>query len=819
MLTTAILFALTGSLNAGNPKTPPTQKSVEARVDALMSKMSLEDKIDFIGGYQAFYTHPMEKLGLPAIKMSDGPAGVHNYGPDTAYTSPVTMAASWDPELARRVGRSFGLDARQRGVHIVLAPGVNINRVPMNGRNFEYLGEDPFLASTMVVPWIQGIQGEGVIATIKHFAANSQEHGRTEYSMNVDERTLREIYFPAFEAAVKKANVWSVMCSYNLLNGTYTSANRWLLTDVLKKDWGFKGFVMSDWGAVHDSVPVVNSGMDLEMPGPEFMNRKTILPAIKAGTVKVATIDDKVRRMLRSFVSMGFLDRPQTKPELPTYNPEGAQATYQEAKEGMVLLKNEKNVLPLSVDRVKKIAVIGPNAYPAVWGGGGSAFVTPFRATSVLDAITAKVGSRVQVGYAQALGAPSPEVFRDSKFTNLTGEYFNNRNLEGTPKATRSDRRINFKWEQGPIDGIGHDGFSVRWTATLKPSETGEYEFDAQGDDGFRAFVDGKKIIDAWQEQGETNVSGKIKLYANQTYKVVVEYFQAGGDAVMRFGYRTAGSAKMNDAVRMAKNSDAAILCVGFNQGLEGEGDDRTFALPAGQDDLILQVAAANPNTIVVLNSGASVDATKWIGKVRGLIQAWYPGQDGNNALADIIFGDVNPSGKLPMTFDRTWQDSAAYGNYPGNETKSVDYKEGIFVGYRHYDKVKKSPLFPFGFGLSYTSYAYSGIKVDRLRTPDINVKVTFTVRNTGKRAGAEVAQVYVQPKGAPVPRPLKELKGFSRISLAPGESKQVTVNLDMRSFAFWDTPGHNWAVAHGEYNILVGGSSKDLPLVATVRL
>jgi len=287
----------------------------------------------------------------------------------------------------------------------------------------------------------------------------------------------------------------------------------------------------------------------------------------------------------------------------------------------------------------------------------------------------------------------------------------------------------------------------------------------------------------------------------------------------MRFGYRTGGSASNAEAVTLAMTSDTAIVCVGFNQSLESEGDDRTFSLPAGQDDLIRRVATANRHTIVVINSGAAVDATRWIDLVDGVIQAWYPGQDGNNALADIIFGNVNPSGKLPMTFDRTWEDSAAYGNYPGNKTKSVDYKEGLFVGYRHYDKVGKKPLFPFGFGLSYTTYDYRDVKVDRLRTPDINVKVTFTVRNTGKRAGDEIAQVYVAPKGAPVPRPVKELKGFQRVSLKPGQSKQVTVNLDMRSFAYWDTPSHKWVVAHGDYQILVGGSSKSLPLTATVRL
>lgn len=828
MLTTAILCLLSSPKKATPPLHLQAAKSpaaVEQRVDALLKKLTLEEKIDLLGGYQGFYTQPISRLGIPAIKMSDGPAGVRNYGPTTAYSAPVALAATWDLDLARQVGRSFGLDARKRGVHIVLAPGVNINRVPMNGRNFEYLGEDPYLASEMVVPWIQGLQSEGVIGTVKHFAANSQEHGRMDYSMNVDERTLREIYFPAFEAAVKKGNVWSVMCAYNLLNGKYCSANPWLLNDVLKKEWGFKGFVMSDWGAVHDSIPVVNAGMDLEMPGPDFMNRKTILPAIEAGTVKVATIDDKVRRMLRSFISMGFFDRKQERPDLPGYNGFGSQVTYRESAEGMVLLKNEKNLLPLNPNRVKKIAVLGPNAHPAVWGGGGSAFTTPIRATSVLEAIIAKAGPNVQVSYAQDTTVPSADLFQNSRFTQengdngLAAEYFPNKNLEGPAYLVRTDRRVNFKWDQGPATGIGHDNFSVRWTGFVKPTEGGDYEFIARGDDGYRVFVDGKRIIDEWHDQAATTSRNTVRLQANKSHKIVVEYYQGAGDAEFQFGYRYATSSATAEAVRLAKEADVAVVAVGFNQNLESEGSDRSFGLPSGQVALIKQIAAANPNTIVVLNSGGSVDAMPWIGSVRGLIHAWYPGQDGNHALADILFGNVNPSGKLPMSFDKSWEDSAAYGNYPGTETKSVDYKEGVFVGYRHYDKVGKAPLFPFGFGLSYTEFGYSNILADRLRTPDLNILVAFTVKNTGKRTGTEVSQVYVQPAKAPVPRPAKELKGFSRVELKPGESKKIVLNLDMRAFAYWDQANHKWTVAHGEYKILVGGSSKSLPLTATVRL
>ncbi|AIE85047.1 glycoside hydrolase family 3 C-terminal domain-containing protein [Fimbriimonas ginsengisoli] len=823
MLTPLILAMLSHALPAS--QRPPTDAAVERRVEEILGKMTVEEKIDYIGGYRGFYTQPIARLGLDPYKMSDGPAGVRNYGPDTAYTSPVTMAASWDPELARRVGRSFGLDARQRGVHIVLAPGVNINRVPMNGRNFEYLGEDPYLASQLVAPWIQGIQGEGVIATVKHYAANSQEHGRWNYSMDVDERTLREIYFPAFEAAVKKGKVWSVMCAYNLLNGVYCSENKWLLDDVLKKDWGFQGFVMSDWGAVHSSIPVANGGLDLEMPGPQFLNRRTLTPALQDGTVSQATIDDKVRRMLRAFVSMGFLDRKQERPELPAESPEGAETTYQEAKEGMVLLKNDHNILPFDARKVKKIAVIGPNGHPAVWGGGGSAFTTPFRAISVRDAIAAAVPGAT-VTFAPGMVASSSESFGTARFqtesgaNGLTAEYFNNKNLEGTPQVTRIDRRVNAHYENAPAPGIERTNFSVRWTGTFTVPETGDYEIVARGDDGFRVWIDGKKVIDEWRDQAAFDAMATLHFAADSTHSVKMEYYQGEGDAEIHLGWRKVSGRSIDEAVNAAKDADAVVVSVGFNPRLEGEGDDRTFRLPKGQDDLIKRVAAVNRNVVVVLNAGASVDTTRWLDKVPGFVQAWYPGQDGNRALAAILFGKENPSGKLPISFDRRWEYSAAYGNYPGDPEKRVKYAEGIFVGYRHYDASKYKPLYPFGFGLSYTTYGYSNLTVTPMRSHEPQVRVEFDVRNTGKRTGDEIAQVYVRaPKGS-VPRPVKELKGFSRVrAIRPGASKHVVVTLDSRAFAYWDVAKKDWVVPHGEYRILVGGSSQNLPLSGSVRL
>jgi len=786
--------------------------------------MTVDEKIDAIGGYQDFYTHPLKRLGIPAIKMSDGPAGVRNYGKDTAYAAPVAMAATWDREIAKRVGESFGLDARARGVHVVLAPGVNIARVPMNGRNFEYLGEDPFLAAQMVVPYIQGMQSQGVIATVKHFAANNQEHGRSDWSMDVEPRVLREIYFPAFEAAVKKGGVWSVMCSYNLVNGTFASANHWLLTDVLKNDWGFKGFVMSDWGAVHSSIPVANSGLDLEMPGPEFLNRRAMKAALASGEVSQATIDDKVRRMLRAFISMDFLERDQKRADLPLQSPVGEQVVLDTAREGMVLLKNKGRILPLDAGKIHRIAVIGPNGSPAIWGGGGSSFTQPFEPLSVLDAIKARAGGNVEVTYSKGTEGIPAEVFRRSEFTTtdgkpgLTAEYFDNRTLSGTPKVTRVDSHIDWNWDGGPVDGIGHDNFSVRWTGKFTPAKTGDYEIDARGDDGFRVFVDGKSVIDEWRDQAVTDGHKVLHLNGGEAHTITCEYFQAAGDTEIHLGWRPLEGKALDEAVEMAKKADVVIMPVGFSSGTEGEGEDRTFAMPNGQDELIRRVAAANSRTIVVLNAGHAVETSAWIDRVSGLVHAWYPGQDGNRALAEIIFGDISPSGKLPISFDRNWSDSAAYGHYPGSEEKKQNtYAEGLFVGYRHYDEVNKQPLFPFGFGLSYTKFGYSDLHVEKAMDSK-RAKVTFKIRNTGERNGAEIAQVYVHPVGAPVQRPKKELKGFARVDLKPGNSTEVTLELDPRAFSYWDEKRHDWVVAPGKYQILVGGSSQSLPLTATVE-
>lgn len=509
-----------------------TSPTVSDRVEALLKQLTTEEKIELLSGINSFYTKPIARVGIPQFKMSDGPAGVRTFGKTTAYPAPINMAATWDRNLLEDVGESYGRDCRARGVDFLLAPGVNIYRVPMNGRNFEYYGEDPFLAGEIDVPFIRGVQSQGVIATVKHFVANNQEHDRTGTSSDVDERTLREIYFPAFEAAVKKGGVWAVMCSYNLINGTYASANDWVLNKVLKQDWGFQGLVMSDWGATHNALGAAEGGLDLEMPGGDFFTQAGLAPLVKDGKLNPSLLDDKVRRLLRATISIGAFDR-KAESVPPLDDRRSAAVALQAAREGIVLLKNSRGILPLS--NPKRVAVIGPNADPAVVGGGGSSQATPFHSVSVLDAIKKRTSD-----VAFVLGAQSNlrQIVAATRYDGpLKMEFFPNKTLEGEAKSTSTAARIDNQWKDAPTEGIGKNDYSVRWTGKITPQANAEYEFVARGDDGYRVFVDGKPVIDEWRDQAAFESKKRIRLEKGRSYDLRVEYYQAGGDAEMRFGW------------------------------------------------------------------------------------------------------------------------------------------------------------------------------------------------------------------------------------------------------------------------------------------
>ena len=800
---------------------------VESRVDSLLKKLTLEEKVDLISGVDDFYIRANEKIGLPQLKMADGPVGVRNYGPSTVFGG-IGLAATWDPELATRIGATIGRDARARGVHFMLGPGVNIYRAPLNGRNFEYFGEDPFLASRIAVGYINGMQGQGVSATIKHFMGNNSEFDRHNTDSVIDERTMREIYLPVFEAAVKEAHVGSIMDSYNLTNGVHMTQNGYLNTDVAKKEWGFAGIMMSDWDSTYDGVGAANGGLDLEMPSGKFMNRATLLPAVKAGTVSEATIDDKVRRILRTAIQFGWLDHEQTDLSTPLLNLAGKQAALEAARSGMVLLKNEGNLLPLKKGGIKSIAVIGPDAYPGQPGGGGSAEAKPFAAVSYLEGIVNYLGDSAQVYYSPGLPTLD-EMAKQTEFTSeaeggkkgLKAEFFNNLDLSGPPASVRHDKHVHYSPARG---GDGADSpISVRWTGFFTPSAPGEYLAFVQGpgeNGGYRLYIDKKLVIDDWTQWYAFVGEASITLTAGP-HQVELDYRANGGwgKTTANLGIVRPETLVTAEAKALAARSDAVILAPGFDTESEGESGDRMFRLPPAQDALINQIAAVNKNTIVVVTSGGGVDMTAWVDRVPALLEAWYPGQEGGDALAQLVFGDFNPSGRLPISIERRWEDNAAHDSYyPRDGGKKVEYTEGVFVGYRHFDKSTTKPLFPFGYGLSYTAFAYKNLRISP-PSSDQQVSVTFDVTNTGARAGADVAEVFVGDHHAPVPRPVKELKGFAKVSLSAGETKTVTLKLDRRAFSYYDAGKHAWTVAPGDFDLSVARSTADTQLTGKVTL
>ncbi len=823
LIAALILLAV---LTVAGQTAPVSQADVEARAESLLKQLSLEAKVDLIGGQDDFYIRAIPHIHLPRLRMSDGPVGVRNYGPSTAVGG-VGLAASWDPEMAQRVGTVFGQDARARGVHFLLGPGVNIYRAPLNGRNFEYYGEDPFLSARTLVAYIRGLQSQGVSATVKHFMGNNSEFDRHNSDSIIDERTMREIYLPTFEAAVKEAHVGAIMDSYNLTNGLHLTQDGPLNSDLAKKEWGFQGILMSDWDATYDAVAAANGGLDLEMPSGKFMNRATLLPAIRAGKVSEATIDDKVRRILRTALQFGWMDRDQTDASIPLFNPQGRQVALEAARAGMVLLKNEGNLLPLDKGKVKSIAVIGPDAYPAQPVGGGSAAVQPFAAVSFLEGI-ANYPSGAKVYYES--GIPTLEkMAKETKFTTeatggqagLKAEYFSNLDLSGRPCIERIDNKVSY--DPGTDSGEAANPLSVRWTGYFTPSTPGDHLVFVQGpgeNGGYRLYVDKKLVMDDWTQAYAFLNQIKIPLQSGP-HQVELDYFVKRGWGKIRanFGIVRPEELVKAEAKAVAAKADAVVVAVGFDQSSEGESADRMFALPPGQDELIKQIAAVNKNTVVVVTSGGGVDMSAWVDGVPGLLQAWYPGQEGGTALAQLLFGDYSPSGKLPLTMERRWEDNPAHDTYyPKGGDKKVVYSEGVFIGYRGYEKSGVKPLFPFGYGLSYTTFAYKNLTVSPA-SGDQQAVVHFDLTNTGSRAGAEVAEVYVGDRHSSVPRPLKELKGFAKVSLSPGETKQVTVNLDRRAFSYYDVKKHDWVVEPGDFDVYVGRSSAQIELSGKVAV
>jgi beta-glucosidase len=815
-----------------------SEKYSSKRVEKIIERMTLREKLEFIGGYRNFNIRAYQQYGIPEIRMSDGPVGVRNYGQATAFPASVALAASWDTGLAQKVGSALGMDARSKNVHIVLGPGMNIHRAPYCGRNFEYLGEDPFLAGEIASSYIIGMQKQGVVATAKHFAANFQDYDRHGVSSDMDERTLREIYLPAFEACVKKGKVGAVMTSYNLINGVHASQNDYLINSILKGDWAFDGVVMSDWTSTYDGLACAQAGLDLEMPSGEFMHPDTLLSAIESGKLSEKVIDDKVRRILMLYERFGYFNNADLSKD---FNPDAAfirHTSLEAARGGITLLKNENKILPVDRNKPAKIAVIGINAEPAVTGGGGSSYTDPQYPVSLLEAIKKVAGEKIEIVYEQALrveGILPADYFRSSRFytyTNgmkqegISGDFFNNTELKGEPAFSKVFERLDHTLNDSVYSGIKETNYSARFTGYFKVPVSGNYRIAVAGDDGYRVILNGKTIIDFWYNQPETVRSCDLNLNKDVENKIIVEYYQSGGGASIRLGY-DAQLDKQNraeilwaNALKTARESDLVIISAGFNKSSETEGIDRTWDLPLNQDKMVSEIAAINKNCIVVLNAGGNV-SMPWLDSVNGLIHAWYPGQEGNLAVAEIIFGLINPSGKLPVSFEKEWEDNATYNSYfDSDKDKKVFFSEGIFLGYRHFDKNNIEERFPFGYGLSYTKFEYSDLKLSSLIiNAEDGLSVSYKIKNTGDMDGAEIAQIYVSDLESSLPRPVKELKGFSKTVLKKGEQKEVTITLDARAFQYYDPEFKGWVSEPGKFAILVGSSSRDIMLKGEVEM
>ncbi|NIO87780.1 MAG: hypothetical protein GTN68_45320 [Candidatus Aminicenantes bacterium] len=808
------------SVFADEPRYKNTSLEIEERVEDLLSRMTLEEKALMLSGdTTGFDSRPNERLGIPALRMTDGPVGVR-WGKSVTFPASVCMAATWNPDLIYEYGRALGRETKAKGRNVILGPCVNIHRTPFAGRNFETFGEDPYLASRIVEACVRGVQDEQVIVTVKHFVCNNQEFERHSIDAKVDERTLHEIYFPAYKAAID-AGCWAVMASYNRINGHYACSNVYLLNDILKNRWGFKGFVMSDWGAVHSLVPTMYAGLDIEMPTAGYMTQENVIREINTGRMKVSKIDDKVRCMLRAMMATGIFDGKLDQGACDT--PAHREIARKIAQQGIVLLKNENSILPLNSKKYKTVAVIGPNASVCRTGGGGSSFVTPTHAVSPLQGL--KSGAdQFEIRFAQGLYMdkvykPIPSKFlRPPKGSGaeqgLLGEYFYNAAFTGEPVYTRVDSIIDFFWyRSGPKD-LADEYFSIRWTGQLVPEASGKYILAITSDDGSRLYVNGKRVIDNWGKHGMLDKTVTLDLERGVPVNIKIEFYEETGEAGMCLGWERVLENPLTEAVNAAKESDVALVFLGNTHQIETEGIDRTtLDLPEGQVDLLKKIVAVNPNTVVILNCGASVNMTEWINDAPGIMLAWFPGQEGGNAIADLLLGNVNPSGKLSTTFFKKGEDCPAYGNYPGEDDTEV-YAEGVFVGYRHLDKENIEPAFAFGHGLSYTTFDYSNLKLstEKIKAGE-SIEVSCSVKNSGPVAGDEVVQLYLGDVEASFPRPVKELKGFKRISLKSGETKTVSFTIKHEDMAFFDICSKDWRVEPGQFKIYIGSSSRDIRL------
>jgi len=831
----------------------------EKAAEKTLAKMTMEEKLAYIGGKGGWDVKPLTQYGIPQIHGTDGGIGIRYTSEGNAqgvvYPSGPNLAATWNPRRAIDLGRALGYDTATGGYQFVTGPGITLYRMPYGGRAFEYLsGEDPFLGASLAPGVINGIQSRGVWANAKHFAANDQESSRFKLNQTMSERVLREMSLPAYESASKNSKVAMMMCSFQKINGEYACENKHLLTDILKGEWGFQGFIQSDYNAIVHGLPAAQAGADLDMMGYQ-MNSSVLKPHLDSGELSAATIDEKVRRILKQI----YLYKFDSKTPSTVHNMNSStsnKTALNTAREGIVLLKNQDNLLPLDRQKVKKIAVVGSLAKYAPPTGFGSANVEAAHYISELSGLQ-QLAPGAKVEFIDGLSLdPTTTVWsstntKGSEVQGLTAEYFSNADWSGEAAVTRTEKQVDLDWANdsdlpfesntGSSDPYTNKGStsgqlngdtsstSVRYSGKITPTISGEQVFKVRADGAIRLWVNGKKVIDNGEGKPIPGNSipptipeyAKVNLEAGKAYDIKLEYSRRAGYLSTMGGLVGVQMswASLN-APQDLSAYDAVVVAVGNSAEYEGEGFDHMFELPEYQSQLIQSIAKVNPKTVVTMFGGTGLKMSDWIEQVPVAVHAFYPGQNGGQALAEILYGKVNPSGKLPISIERNIEDNPVFESFPkfanDNSLEEMSYKDDLLLGYRGYEKKGIKPLYPFGYGLSYTTFGYSNIKV----TPGVAVgntpiKVSFDLTNTGKVGGSEVAQLYVGQQNPKVERALKELKGYKKVFLNPGESKRVTIELNDRSLAYFDEKSKQWIVDADSFNLSVGSSSQDIRLNA----
>jgi beta-glucosidase len=816
-------------------------------IPALVADLTLDEKTTLLAGEGLWSTVACERLGIPSVKVTDGPNGARGPGLPgeggdgaTSFCAPCgsALGATWNVDLVERIGQAIGAEARTKTCRVLLGPTVNVHRSPLAGRNFECYSEDPLLSGKTAAAFVRGVQSEGVATTVKHFAANDAEFERMTINSVVDERTLREITLVPFELAVREGGSLGIMTAYNRLNGVYCSEHEWLLTDVLRDEWGFDGFVISDWYARGSSVGSVRAGLDLEMPGPGRVYGAALAAAVQNGEVDESFVDAAATRLLTVFDRLGALDDAPSEQQ-SIDRPEHRALARAAAAESMVLLKNDNAMLPIEPSSITTLAVVGPNAEQARIMGGGSASFTPHYRVPPLDAFQDRVGAYVKIVYEQGcdIERTIPPVIAEFDIA-VDG---------GAEHARRRDGRLIWL---GELPG---GGTSFRATASLVPKAAGPHVLSLVQLGPSRVLLDGELVLDGVTNppprgrelfaMGSEAIEATVDLDANP-HELLVEYTGGTNGALegVQVGCRALPASDLMDrAVAAAAGADATIVVVGTNDDWESEGHDREFMeLPGDQAELIRRVAAANPRTVVAVNAASPV-TMDWADAVPAVLVTWFGGQEMANALADVVFGENEPSGRLPTTFPLTLEHNPSYGNFPG-ENGQVRYGEGVLVGYRWYEARGLPVAFPFGHGLSYTTFELGTPRLSATTfSPGDRLTVDVDVTNTGARGGAEVVQCYVAPRDSSVTRPEKELKAFAKVWLDPGATKMVTLELDDRAFSYWQpavdapppgrtgppipsaepppAPDPGWHVDPGNYDLHIGRSSAAAEPVATIAI